>query len=219
MAHKILELLPETNIYDDLCRLVADIIVTEEAGQRSLMPSQPSDPLWRTFCHRANPIIHWDKDDFKYCDGVEPVVNVTFDTANSKPGSSSNVNTISKQFQLFVDCYALGIGSDVLRADEMSGRDALNLAGKIEGIIHSGPYAYLDRRGLIQSRSIVTSEAFQPTINDRAVQRVRCVRHTLIAVAAYDTYQQAGELFNAGIVTVLDNDTGEVRFKIEVDLT
>ena len=219
MAARITTLLPESNIYADLCRVVADILVIEEAGQHEISGFQgSSDPLWRTFVHRGNPIIHWDRDDFKNSD-IVPVVNVTFDQANGRGGSSSNVNTISKQFNIFIDCYALGVSDEEIRADEMCGRDALNLAGKVEQIIHSGPYAYLGYRGLIQSRSIVSSESFQPAVNDRPVQNVRCVRHTLAVVAAYETYQQAGELFNAGLVTVLDDTTGEVRFELEVDLT
>lgn len=218
MSAKIPTLLPESNIYADLCRVVGDILAVEETTQRALSGGYQLQPLWRTFVHRGNPIIHWDRNDFDNAD-ICPVVNVTFDQANFRGASSSNVNTISKQFQLFIDCYAVGVSEDALRADEMCGRDSLRLAGKVEQIIHSGPYAYLGHRGLIQSRSIITSEGFQPTINERPVQNVRCVRHTLNVVAAYETYQQAGELFNAGLVTVLDNTTGEIRFEIEVDLT
>jgi len=181
----IQNLIDKTDNFEIVRDKIAQILADEVASQKALAIADSKDPLlWdlNIYIERNNPWEKWLNQN----DDVAPIVNVWFENYNTDDGSTilSSQSVISSKYN--IDIYGLGVsknnsGGGHYAGDEESARAVQNAFKLVRNILMSSTYTYLDLRGTVSQRKILSVTAFQPeqqsgqTIQAQRVQAIRLV--------------------------------------------
>ncbi len=197
---------------------IAAILAVESKNQREMAladdPQRDPDPYQlRIFKDRTQP---WDFFKDENASQV-PVINVSIDS-DAFLGTSTNINNQDSEAVFNVDCYANGFSEETadgqVISDEDAARRAWEAARLVRRIITGGPYQYLKLRGTVGSANIKSRTPFQPEIDERPIQGVRCVRIVMQCRITEKSPQFAGEPLEL-LEIVATKASGEVILKID----
>lgn len=184
IAPKITELIDKRDNKELVRDQIAAILLLESTQQQTLAQGAGKDPeLWklRIFTERSDP---WEEFPKAVEPGqsveLSPLVNVSWDQAHADEHASSSVSQQLVVGMFNVDCYGAAISSATADGHAPGDREAAFEAQRAErlvrNILMAGPYTYLDMRGVVGRRWIDSSQAFQPTMNERPQVHVQAVR-------------------------------------------
>lgn len=190
---------------------IAAILKIELANQ-AVLTGQPQP---RVFLERSNP---WGM----FLEGSSsepPIINVWLDTL-SYDGAASNIVERQKAEATFnIDAYGYGVsvpndtGHDP--GDQRAALECHRAIRLARRILMSAHYTYLGLRGTVWKRWPQTITAFQPQIDNRAVQGVVAGRLALVVSFNEFSPQVTGELLETLSVEVLRAGTGELYLRAD----
>ena len=164
---------------------IAAILLLESANQQILATAAGKDPNdWklRVFLERANPWETWLNGQ----SDTSPIINIWFDTLGFDP-KASNVMERQKADGVFnIDCYGLGISTDKPAGGHDPGDKAAAFASQkayrlVRNILMAAEYTYLGLQGTVWGRWPQNVTAFQPQLDNQAMQQVMGTRLALRA--------------------------------------
>jgi hypothetical protein len=188
----ITELIDRPDGFELVRDQIAAILLVESQRQQQLASAAGKDPeRWRlrVFVEASNPWACWtgdDNDDDLRRDET-PIVNVQFDQDSVDLAGSNVVERQKHTGTFFCDCYGYGISTEELgghtRGDRSAALAAQRAARLVRSILMAAHYTYLGfpRGGnqVVWRRMSGARTMFQPSIDDRAVQRIAGLRYAL----------------------------------------
>ena len=207
---------------------IAAILVAESTSQQTLATTallNPNDWKLRVFTERSNPWEQWLNDQ----SNTSPIVNVWYDNSNFDK-SASNVMERQKSESVFnIDCYGYGVSSDEplsghTPGDKEAAFEVHRAIRLVRNIIMAAEYTYLQLgtppNRLVWLRWVQSITAFQPQIDDRAVQRVAGARIALqVDFNEFAPQVDETNLLEYLAVDLKRTETGEVYFEQDYDYT
>lgn len=178
---------------------IAAILVSEVANQVALATTagKPTPNNWnlKVYTERSNAWELWLNDQ----SDTIPIVNVWYDNSNFDK-SSSNVMERQKSKSIFnIDCYGLGMSSDVPAGGHTSGDQeaafAVHRAVKlVRNILMAAENTYLQMRGLVWLRWPQAITSFQPQID--GVQAQQIVGARIVLEVDFNEFSPQGDESN-----------------------
>ena len=154
---------------------IAAILVAEVANQKALAVGVSKDPAdWDldVYTERSEPYEKWRDSQADEA----PIVNVWYDNG-SFPGSRGSVVDKQEHEAIYnLDCYGLGVsetdGSGHKPGDREAAFEVQRAVRLVRNILMAAINTYLQLRGTVGQRWIQSITAFQPQIENRAVQKI-----------------------------------------------
>jgi hypothetical protein len=202
---------------------LAAILFNETTSQQALAVLAAKDPaLWalKVFVERSNP---WEEFADPPPQGSQrdltPLVCVSWDKSDDDEKASDVVERQRVHAVFNIDVYGAGVSRDTddghqpgdLAAAEERDR-ALRL---VRNILMAGHYTYLGLRGVVTGRFRVSTEAFEPPLNEQPKVRVRAARLALRVSFNEFSPQVQGVPLELIALTVKRSETGQVLFTAE----
>jgi hypothetical protein len=168
---------------------IAAILLVESTGQQALARSLGKDPdLWklRIYTEASSPweaFLGQDVDGSKLPVDTSPIVNVWWQSSEDDASASNTVERQKVTAIFNIDCHGYAVsrasedGHD--SGDVLAAREAQRAERLVRNILMAGHYTYLELRKIVWRRWRNSSSAFQPSIDNRAVQNVMGVRMAL----------------------------------------
>lgn len=203
---------------------IAAILFNESTGQQALATAAEQDPkLWelRVFVERSNP---WEEFTDPPTQGSQrdwaPVVNVAWDKSEDDEKSSDPVERQRVHAVFNIDCYGAGVSRDGdeeghVPADEAAVFERDRALRLVRNIIMAGKYTYLNLRKTVTGRWRMSTESFEPPLEERPKIRVRAGRIALRVSFNEFSPQVQGVPLELIAVTVKRSETGQVLFTAE----
>jgi hypothetical protein len=203
---------------------IETILFDESKSQQEKALAAAKDPaLWalRVFSERANP---WEEFSDPPPQGSQrnltPLVNVAWSKSDDDEKSSDVVERQRVHAIYNLDVYGAGVGRDSTDghrpADLVAAEERDRALRLVRNIMMAGTYTYLGMpRGanqLVMGRFRVSTEAFEPPIDERPKVRVRAARIALRVSFNEFSPQVQGVPLDLIALTAKDSATGQVLF-------
>ena len=185
-----LELIPVLIDKQDTFEAVRDqialILATESISQQALAVIALEDPdLWKlnVYTEAANPWERWVNIEDPAAADLTPIVNVWYDAGTFPMNKGDVVERQAHEATYNIDCYGVGIsaadGTGQIPGDREAAFEAHRTVRLVRNILMAAQNTYLQLRGTVWQRWPQSITAFQPQINDQAVQNVVGARFAL----------------------------------------
>lgn len=183
MAHRLQSLIDKQDTVEIVRDLVGQILLEEEAQQRSFAAEAdpPQDPelyRLRVYTERSNP---WDE----FQNEVSPIVHVAWDDSQFNRGNSTHLRQqTAARYNL--DCYGLGRSIETAPGhapgDQGAALEAQRAARLVRNVLMSAHHHKLGLQNFktIQDRWIESATSFQPEYGGAPVEHVHAVRLVLL---------------------------------------
>lgn len=185
---------------------IAAILKVELAHQQTLT----TELMPRVFIERSNP---WGE----YLEAsriARPIINVWLEGETFDGRASNIVERQTAEATFNIDCYGYGASVDAavghVPGDRSAALEAQRAVRLARNILMAGVYTYLGLRGVVGKRWPQSLTMFQPTIDNRAIQRVVGARLALVVRFNEFSPQVAGEELETLLVEVRKAGTGEL---------
>ncbi len=194
------------------------ILVNEIANQKALAAAATPTPLdpkpWdmRIFIERSNP---WE--DYTGDEPVDdrPIVNVWYEGCEFAKGAS-NISERQKAEMVFnIDIYGYSSAYDTVpghvSGDKQAALNVHRAVRLVRNILMAAPNTYLQfPQGFVWHRWIRGITMFQPTLENRAVERVQAARIAFQVEANEFSPQYEGQTLDYLHIEVKRAETGEL---------
>lgn len=202
---------------------IALLLANEIANQKALAIAASKDPaLWdvKIYIERSNPWEQYLNDN----PDTTPIANVWFDSEQFDMGKSNLVARQHANGTFNIDCYGYGASSDDGTGQKVSDKEsalevqrALRL---IRNILMAAENTYLQLpRGTAWDRVPQSITAFQPEIDNRAVQNIHGAR--IAFNVSYNEFspQVEGDNLEFLSIDVKRSEDGQVIVEVDYDYT
>lgn len=219
----ITTLIDKQDTFEIVLDQIVSILLLEISNQQALAIAEAKDPLlWklRIFKERYNPWEQYLNDQTD----TTPIVNVWFDNETFDKNKGDVVERQQADGIFNIDCYGLGISSDVSGGghnpgDRESAFEVHRSVRLVRNILMSSIYVNLLLKGLVSLRWPLSITTFQPELNGNPVHNILAER-----IAFNVTYNEFSpqfehetlELLSATIKRVED---GEIIIEADYDFT
>lgn len=216
-------LIDKRDVIEIVRERIEAILFDESASQRAKALAAGKDPwLWalRIFSERANPWEEFaDPPPQASQRDLTPLVNVSWSKSDDDEKSSDVVERQRVHAVFHLDVYGAGVSSDSSEghrpADLVAAEERDRALRLVRNIMMAGTYTYLGLRGTVMGRWRVSTEAFEPPIDERPKVRVRAARLALRVSFNEFSPQVQGVPLELIALTVKHSETGQVLFTAE----
>ena len=196
---------------------IAAILFLELENQKEIAPRANLDPKlfdFRVFKERSNP---WD-----ICDAEgenKPIINVWFSNSDYDYSSSSSIDKQKTTGFFNIDCIATATSQETADGqklgDEMASVEVQRVAKIIRNILMSDTNAYLQLRGLVWGRRVMSLNIFQPSAENGMMQNLCAGR--LVLQVTFNEFSPQYEPQELEILNVtVHNCDGQILFNKEI---
>lgn len=196
---------------------IADILFLELENQKEIAGRAQIDPArfdYRVYKERSNP---WDLYD---AEGEnKPIINIWYSNSDFDYASSGSIDKQKTTAIFNIDCIATATSQETAEGqtlgDEMASIEVQRVAKIIRNILMSDTNAYLQLRGLVWSRRILSLNVFQPSAENGMMQNVCAAR--LVLQATFSEFSPQYEPQELEILNVtVHNCDGQILFNKEI---
>lgn len=205
-------------VRDKVAQILADEVANQMAIAGGFVGLDPDDWNLEIYVERANP---WEKwlNDTTLANKV-PVVNVWFDSDSFDMGQGNVVQYQQAEGSINIDCYGFGISADDggtghIAGDEEAARASQSAMRLVRRILMASEYTYLELRGVVARRWVISRTTFQPQQDARSAQRIVGSRLVLGVKYLEDAQQYQGAALECTHVDLKRNADGFVLSQLE----
>lgn len=196
---------------------IAAILFLELENQRELAKRARLDPdrfNFRVYKERSNPweLVNEEGEN-------PPIINVWYSNSDFDYGSSSTIDKQKTTAIFNIDCIATATSRETAEGhtlgDEMASLEVQRVAKVIRNILMSDTNAYLQLRGLVWSRRVLSLNIFQPSAENGMMQNLCAARLVLQVVFSEFSPQYEPQALEILSITAHNCD-GQILFKKEI---
>lgn len=207
---KIEDILTTPDTTEIVLNQIGQILAIEIENQKELLEEEEivdKDFNIHTFVENNEPwIVQTDDDE----DSPLPAINVSFDHYNTdgEDGTDSRI----RKATFFIDCYCSGNFDGVGSASRVAKLKSLKVARIARNILESAVYRYLDLRGIVIEKHIVSMQSGEIPPNESSISV--CVERIEFEVTYYESSPQMNgeDLDKIGLTSL--SPSGEVLLNI-----
>lgn len=195
---------------------IAAILFLELENQKAIAGRAQIDPArfdMKVYKERSNPWDLFDEGENK------PIINVWFSNSDFDYTNSSTVDKQKTTAIFNIDCIATAVSQETADGqtlgDEMASLEVQRVAKVIRNILMSDTNTYLQLRGLVWSRRVLSLNIFQPSAENGMMQNLCAAR--LVLQATFSEFSPQYEPQELEILSVtVHNCDGQILFNKEI---
>lgn len=202
--------------------LIAQILVDNTAEQQVLAIAAGKDPaLWdlKIFRERSNPIENFRADEL-----AAPVVNIWVDSSDYPMSKSDTVERQMSSTLYNIDCYALGVATDVdgeghEPGDENAALNVHRTVRLVRNILMAAQNRQLQNREFIWGRWINSLTFYQPEFNNKNALHVQAARFIFKVDFNEFSPQFDGATLETVFTELIHAEDGSILSEVQIDYT